>query len=75
MTTLELASLIERGTDRHEAQVICESIMDLPGPALFKLLTDAGVDCIRSKDSRGMLLKRLRLRLTATVRAAERTEV
>ena len=61
--------------DRTEADRVVESVRPLTRPELFSVLSAAGLEGIRSYDSKGYMLTRMHNRLTARVRARERAEV
>ena len=61
--------------DRAEADRITEAARPLTRPALYDLLAAAGLEGIRSYDSKGYMLSRMHNRLTARVRARSRAEV
>ena len=75
-----LAGLIERSADPgaiSDAAVDDElaRLKALPKPALYEVVTRAGVDGVKLKDATSAILTRVRNRLTATRRARERAEV
>ena len=75
-----LADLIERSADPAavaDADVDDElaRLKALPKPALYEVVTRAGVEGVKPRDGVGPILTRVRSRLTATRRARERAEV
>jgi hypothetical protein len=61
--------------DRAEADRITDARRPLTRTDLYAVLSAAGLEGIRSHDSKGYLLTRLHNRLSARVRARDRAEV
>jgi hypothetical protein len=66
---------VDPSDDYGIADQVVAGVKDLAQPKLYAVLVAGGLDGLKPRDSRPELLRRLRLRLTARVRAQERAEV